>query len=112
MVALLSLRERGEIVESSIFEPSAFQEEIENFSSLMDDFFSFRSSNPTLKILYDEVKKIVQKRISSLDHVEKLIYKTGSVFYAFGKSCRKYIILMLHWNRSISLELFPLLKRI
>ncbi|HOK00989.1 MAG TPA: hypothetical protein PLD85_00700 [Spirochaetota bacterium] len=81
----LVFEREGEIVESSIFEPSAFQEEIENFSSLMDDFFSFRSSNPTLKILYDEVKKIVQKRISSLDHVEKLIYKTGSVFYAFGK---------------------------
>ncbi len=81
----LLLEKKGVIQEGALFAPDYFREEIRELETLLDDFFVFRSHNPTLKISDDEVKKIMQKKISSMDHVEKLIYKTGSFFYSTGK---------------------------
>ncbi len=81
----LLLEKNGVQREGALFTPDYFREEIRELESLLDTFFTFRNHNPTLKISDDEVKKIMLKKISSMDHVETLIYKGGSVFYAFGK---------------------------
>ncbi|HOP28769.1 MAG TPA: hypothetical protein PKZ64_04305 [Spirochaetota bacterium] len=81
----LLLEKNGVQREAAIFNQDYFREEIRELESLLDTFFTFRNHNPTLKISDDEVKKIMLKKISSMDHVETLIYKGGSVFYAFGK---------------------------
>lgn len=81
----LLLEKNGVQREGSLFTPDFFREEIRDLESLLDTFFTFRNHNPTLKISDDEVKKIMLKKISSMDHVETLIYKAGSVFYSFGK---------------------------
>lgn len=81
----LLLEKNGIESEGALFTPEYFREEIRELESLLDVFFMFRNQNPTLKISDDEVKKIMQKRISSMDHVETLIYKAGSFFYGTGK---------------------------
>jgi hypothetical protein len=81
----LLLEKNGVLREGILFTPDYFLEEIRELESLLDTFFTFRNHNPTLKISDDEVKKIMLKKISSMDHVETLIYKAGSVFYAIAK---------------------------
>jgi len=81
----LLLEKNGVQREGALFTPDYFREEIRELESLLDMFFSFRNHNPTLKISADEVKKIALKKISSMDHVESLIYKAGSVFYSMAK---------------------------
>lgn len=81
----LLLEKNGVQREGSLFTPDYFREEIRELESLLDMFFTFRNHNPTLKISDEEVKKIMLKKISSMDHVETLIYKAGSLFYSVGK---------------------------
>lgn len=81
----LILEKNGVQREGALFSPGYFLEELRELDSLLDAFFMFRNHNPTLRISHDEVKKIMQKKISSLDHVETIIYKAGSFFYSVGK---------------------------
>lgn len=85
----LLLEKNGAQREGTLFTPEYFREEIRELDSLLDAFFIFRNHNPTLKISDDEVKKIMQKKISSMDHVETLIYKAGSLFYGTGKKLQE-----------------------
>jgi hypothetical protein len=75
----------GESVEGALFSPDFFFEEIRDIESLIADIYNFRNINPTLKVTDDEIKKIVAGKISSMNHVEGIVFKTGSSFYALGK---------------------------
>ncbi len=75
----------GETVEGALFSHDFFLEEIREIESLIADIYNFRNINPTLKITGDEIKKIVAGKISSMNHVEGIVFKSGSSFYAFGK---------------------------
>jgi len=87
----LILEGDGKEIETPIFLEEYFKEEMLELDNVLNEFFSFRNNNPTLKIQYEEVKKIMMKKISSLDHVERLIYRTGSLFYSIAKKlCEVY----------------------
>ena len=75
----------GDTVEGSIFSRDFFAEEIREIESLAVDIYNFRNNNPTLKITGEEIKKIFAGKISSMSHVETVVYKSGSGFYALGK---------------------------
>lgn len=75
----------GETVEGALFSHDFFFEEIRDIESLIADIYNFRNINPTLKVTDDEIKKIVTGKISSMNHVEGIVFKTGSSFYALGK---------------------------
>ncbi len=76
----------GNIAEGAIFSHEFFIEEIGEIEQLAVDVYNFRNLNPTLKITEDELKKIVAGKISSMDHVEGIVFKAGSCFYAFANS--------------------------
>jgi len=79
----------GNTVEGAIFSPDFFLEEIREMESLAADIYSFRNINPTLKITQEELKKIVTGKISSMNHVEGIVYKAGSGFYALGNKLQE-----------------------
>ncbi len=81
----LILEKNGVQREGALFSSGYFMEEMRELDSLFDAFFMFRNHNPTLRVSQDEVKKIMQKKISSLDNVETIILKAGSFFYSMGK---------------------------
>jgi hypothetical protein len=75
----------GETVEGALFSHDFFMEEIREIESLTADIYNFRNINPTLKITHDEIKKIVAGKISSMNHVEGIVFKGGGAFYSLGK---------------------------
>jgi len=75
----------GETVEGALFSHDFFSEEIREIESLITDIYNFRNINPTLKVTEDEIKKIVAGKISSMNHVEGIVFKAGSSFYALGR---------------------------
>lgn len=80
----LTLESGSRSVQGQLFAPEFFSGELRELEVLNSDIYRFRNSNPTLKISEDEIKKIMAGKISTMRHVEKLIFKTGSLFYTFA----------------------------
>jgi len=74
----------GNSIEGAIFSHDFLMDEIREIESLIVDIYNFRNINPTLKITGDELKKIIAGKISSMNHVEGIVFKAGSGFYAIG----------------------------
>ncbi len=70
-----------EEVSGALFTPSYFESELRDVESLNEEIYIFRNNNPTLKISREEVDRIISGKISSMTHVERLLFKAGSVFY-------------------------------
>lgn len=81
----LSLEVKGKTVEAAIFSQDFFSDELREIEILADEIYSFRNLNPSLKISEDEMRKILSRKISSMDHVGNIIFKTGSSFYSVGR---------------------------
>lgn len=79
----------GNRIEGAMFSHDFFYEEIAEIESLAADIYSFRNMNPTLKITSDELKKINAGKLSSMNHVESIVFKTGSRFYAVGNKLQE-----------------------
>jgi len=79
----------GNNVEGAIFSHDFFSEELREIESLALDIYNFRNINPTLKVTEDEIKKIIAKKISSMNHVEGIVYKAGSSFYSLGNKLQE-----------------------
>lgn len=75
----------GDRVEGAVFTADYFREELREIDMLADNIYSFRNINPTLKITFEEAKKIIIGRISSMNHVEGILLKGGGSFYAIGR---------------------------
>ena len=82
--SMLELESRAGITKGAIFSPMLFEEELIEIEELNNEIYLFRSQNPTLKISHEEVEKIISRKISSMTHVEKLLYKAGKCFYFTG----------------------------
>jgi hypothetical protein len=74
----------GNTSEGAIFSQNFFFDDIIEVESLSSEVYNFRDENPTLKVTVDEIDKIISKKISSMNHVEGLVYKIGSIFYTIG----------------------------
>lgn len=74
----------GNTSEGAIFSRDFFIDELRDLDQLAADIYTFRNINPTLKINEDELKKIVSGKITSMNHVEGIVFKAGSCFYSFG----------------------------
>ncbi len=74
----------GTQTEGAVFSHDFFYEEIQEVEFLSSDIYGFRNMNPTLKVSREEIKKIVTGKISSMNHVESIVFKAGSVFYSLG----------------------------
>jgi hypothetical protein len=81
----LHLESEKGAVEGAIFNKGFFEEELREIEELYNDIYLFRSQNPTLKISYEEADKIISRKISSMTHVEKLLFKAGKSFYFTGR---------------------------
>ena len=79
----------GHASEGAIFSQSFFFEDIIEIESLAAEIYNFRDENPTLKVTADELTKIISKKISSMNHVEGLVYKIGSIFYSIGSKIQE-----------------------
>ena len=73
------------IIEGAVFDKGFFEEELREIEELYNDIYLFRNQNPTLKISYEEADKIINRKISSMTHVEKLLFKSGKSFYFTGR---------------------------
>jgi len=74
----------GNVSEGAIFSQEFFFEDIIEIDSLAGEIYNFKDENPTLKLTADEVNKIITKKISSMNHVESMVYKIGNIFYTIG----------------------------
>jgi hypothetical protein len=81
----LSLDVNGKTVEAPVFSRDFFSEELREIEVLASDIYAFRNLNPTLKISEEEMRKILARKISSMDHVGNIIFKTGSLFYSTAR---------------------------
>jgi len=80
----LTLEFEGRQTEGRLFTPEFFSDEMRELDSLNAEIYKFRNNNPTLKLSDEEVGRIMSGRISSMTHVEKLVFTTGSLFYAIA----------------------------
>jgi len=83
--SMLNLESPAGAVEGSLFPAGFFEEELREIEALNNEIYLFRNQNPTLKISFEEIEKIIKRKISSMTHVEKLIYKAGRCFYFTGR---------------------------
>ncbi|MCL1865212.1 MAG: hypothetical protein FWF73_05310 [Spirochaetes bacterium] len=79
----------GNISEGAIFSQSFFFDDLIEIESLSNEVYNFKNENPTLKVTSDEINKIITKKISSMNHVEGIVYKIGSVFYTIGEKLQE-----------------------
>ena len=79
----------GNTSEGAIFSQGFFFEDIIEIESLSNEIYNFKNENPTLKVTEDEINKIFTKKISSMSHVESIVYKIGSVFYTIGNKLQE-----------------------
>jgi hypothetical protein len=101
----------GEPAEGAIFSHDFFSEELREIESLISDIYHFRNINPTLKVTDDEIKKIVAGKISSMNHVEGIVFKAGSSFYALGKKLHEVYhnhMKALEKNKKMQLRTTPI----
>lgn len=83
--SMLELESPSGPVEGALFSGDFFEEELREIEALNNEIYLFRNQNPTLKISYEEVEKIINRKISSMTHVEKVLYKAGRAFYFTGR---------------------------
>lgn len=81
----LHLESEKGAAEGAIFQKGFFEEELREIEELYNDIYLFRNQNPTLKISLEEAEKIINRKISSMTHVEKLLFKAGKSFYFTGQ---------------------------
>jgi hypothetical protein len=83
--SMLELESQAGVTKGAIFSPLLFEDELKEIEELNNEIYLFRSQNPTLKISHEEIQKIISRKISSMTHVEKLLYKAGKCFYFTGR---------------------------
>jgi hypothetical protein len=67
-------------LEGKIFASNVFAGEINGLTSLINELYYFKSSNPRLAVSREEVKKIMQGKTRSMFEVERFIMITGDIF--------------------------------
>jgi len=72
-------------VQGRLFSHTYFDSELKEMEILYNSIYQFRNNNPTLKITFQETEKIMKHRISSMTHVEKLLFKAGETFYNIAR---------------------------
>jgi hypothetical protein len=83
--SILNLESPAGPVEGVLFPEGLFEEELREIEELNNEIYLFRNQNPTLKISFEEIEKIISRKISSMTHVEKVLYKAGRCFYFTGR---------------------------
>jgi hypothetical protein len=83
--SMLYLESPSGPAEGALFPEGFFEEELREIEALNNEIYLFRNQNPTLKISFEEIEKIISRKISSMTHVEKLLYKAGRCFYFTGR---------------------------
>ncbi len=87
--SMLDLESQKGVTKGAIFSPLLFEDELREIEELNNEIYLFRSQNPTLKVSHEEIQKIISRKISSMTHVEKLLYKAGKCFYFTGRKLHR-----------------------
>ncbi len=101
----LHLKQGRKTFEGRLFSPAFFETELREMTMLSNSFYSFKSENPTLKITRQESENIMKHRISSMTHVEKLLFAVGESFYQVGKKLHE--VYHSHISRGAGQQLPP-----
>jgi hypothetical protein len=72
------------LVEGAIFTPNYFESQISILLDLQRDLFSYRTKNPNSLISLDEVRKIQQGKLATMNHIKSFVDHMGAVFYSFA----------------------------
>jgi hypothetical protein len=68
------------LIDGKIFASSIFAGEINGLTSLINELYYFKSSNPRLTVTREEAKKIMQGKTHSMFEIERFILITGDIF--------------------------------
>ncbi|MFW6365543.1 MAG: hypothetical protein ACOC2H_03590, partial [Spirochaetota bacterium] len=85
--------------ESSIFTRGYFEAKLSRLSDLQRDLLEYRTQNPNEMITYDEVKKILSGRLSTMLHIKSYLNHTGSLFYDIGSELFRVYLSHRKWIR-------------
>ncbi len=88
-------------LEGSVFSEGFFRNELKVFSQIMGDLFAFKTGNPTMAVSREEAKRIMQGKIRSMAHIEKLIGSIGTLFYQIGSDIRHLSDLHRKWMQTV-----------
>jgi len=67
---------------------------------ILNDFNSFRKENPMLVVSREEVLRILQGKIASMNHVESIVRNAGNLFYNIAQKLFSYYYRHRQWVMS------------
>jgi hypothetical protein len=72
------------MIEGAVFAQGVFASELSGLSQVLGEMHSFKTGNPTLALGREEVRRIFQGRMPSMQHVERFVSSTGRLFFEIG----------------------------
>lgn len=89
------------IVEASVFSAGYFEARLSALYDLQGQLLEYRTLNPNQLISYDEVRRIMSGRLSTMVHIKVFVEHIGAIFYAFA--CDLFAVYRSHfrWLHSV-----------
>ncbi|HSV98022.1 MAG TPA: hypothetical protein VLM75_13965 [Spirochaetota bacterium] len=71
-------------LEGAVFALGVFAAELSGLSQVLSEMHFFKTNNPTLVLGREEVRRIFQGKIPSMQHVERFVSAIGRLFFEMG----------------------------
>lgn len=71
-------------LEGAVFAPGVFAAELSGLSQVLGEMHFFKTNNPTLALGREEVRRIFQGKMPSMQHVERFVSAIGRLFFEMG----------------------------
>jgi hypothetical protein len=106
------INQHKDVFESSIFDRGYFENKLALLSDLQRDLLDYRTQNPNEMISFDEIKKIMSGKLTTMSHIRTFLSQIGALFYDLATEL--FIVFQSHkkWaskeNKDISYLRTPL----
>ncbi len=87
-----------ESLEGVVFAPGVFAAELLGLSQVLGEMHSFKTNNPTLALGREEVLRIFQGQIPSMQHVERFVSAIGRLFFGIGNRMQAVYDMHQRWR--------------
>ena len=88
------------MIEGSVFALGVFASELSLLSQMIGEMHSFKTNNPTLALGREEVRRIFQGRMPSMQHVERFVGAVGRLFFEIGSRTHSIFDMHRRWLAS------------
>lgn len=85
------------MIEGAVFAQGVFASELSGLSQVLGEMHSFKTGNPTLALGREEVRRIFQGRMPSMQHVERFVSSTGRLFFEIATKMQAVYDMHRRW---------------